>query len=382
MIKRTALLELVLVLVIGVNLHAEVVRARTPIQIPDIPGYVTLRCDFHIHTVFSDGNVWPSVRSEEAWREGLDAIAITDHIEYQPHKDDLPINQGRSFEIAKGSGDALGMIVIRGSEVTRKMPPGHINAIFLQSSPPLDTPEWRDALKIAADQGAFIFWNHPGWTGQQPDGLARWYPEHTELFDKHLIQGIEVVNDRDYYPEVHRWALEKNLTIMGNSDVHDPMAMVFDTDHQERRAVTLVFATEKTPEAIKEALVAHRTAVLFEDMLIGRREYLEPIFKASVKVVNPSVTVKGKGLAYVQVSNTSDIDYQLIGNNQFDEVTGSSRLPLYAGKTVLLQVRGNSETTTGKKSFELKYTVKNLKLTPEDGLPVVIPIDVTFVPTK
>jgi len=382
MIKRTALLELVLVLVIGVNLHAEVVRARTPIQIPDIPGYVTLRCDFHIHTVFSDGNVWPSVRSEEAWREGLDAIAITDHIEYQPHKDDLPINQGRSFEIAKGSGDALGMIVIRGSEVTRKMPPGHINAIFLQSSPPLDTPEWRDALKIAADQGAFIFWNHPGWTGQQPDGLARWYPEHTELFDKHLIQGIEVVNDQDYYPEVHRWALEKNLTIMGNSDVHDPMAMVFDTDHQERRAVTLVFATEKTPEAIKEALVAHRTAVLFEDMLIGRREYLEPIFKASVKVVNPSVTVKGKGLAYVQVSNTSDIDYQLIGNNQFDEVTGSSRLPLYAGKTVLLQVRGNSETTTGKKSFELKYTVKNLKLTPEDGLPVVIPIDVTFVPTK
>ena len=382
MIKRTALLELVLVLVIGVNLRAEVVRARTPIQIPDIPGYVTLKCDFHIHTVFSDGNVWPSVRSEEAWREGLDAIAITDHIEYQPHKDDLPINQGRSFEIAKGSGDALGMIVIRGSEVTRKMPPGHINAIFLQSSPPLDTPEWRDALKIAADQGAFIFWNHPGWTGQQPDGLARWYPEHTELFDKHLIQGIEVVNDQDYYPEVHRWALEKNLTIMGNSDVHDPMAMVFDTDHQEKRAVTLVFATEKTPEAIKEALVAHRTAVLFEDMLIGRREYLEPIFKASVKVVNPSVTVKGKGLAYVQVSNTSDIDYQLIGNNQFDEVTGSSRLPLYAGKTVLLQVRGNSETTTGKKSFELKYTVKNLKLTPEDGLPVVIPIDVTFVPTK
>ncbi len=382
MIKRTALLGLVLVLVIGVNLHAEVVRARTPIQIPDIPGYVTLKCDFHIHTVFSDGNVWPSVRSEEAWREGLDAIAITDHIEYQPHKDDLPINQGRSFEIAKGSGDALGMIIIRGSEVTRKMPPGHINAIFLQSSPPLDTPEWRDALKIAADQGAFIFWNHPGWTGQQPDGLARWYPEHTELFDKHLIHGIEVVNDQDYYPEVHRWALEKNLTIMGNSDVHDPMAMVFDTDHQERRAVTLVFATEKTPEAIKEALVAHRTAVLFEDMLIGRREYLEPLFKASVKVVNPSVTVKGKGLAFVQVSNTSDIDYQLIGNNQFDEVTGLSRLVLYAGKTVLLQVRGNSETTTGKKSFELKYTVKNLKLTPEDGLPVVIPIDVAFVPTK
>ncbi|RPJ85296.1 MAG: histidinol-phosphatase [Acidobacteria bacterium] len=382
MSKRTTLLGMALALALGVSGYAEVVRARTPIRIPDIPGYVTLKCDFHIHTVFSDGNVWPAVRSEEAWREGLDAIAITDHIEYQPHKDDLPTNHSRSFEIAKNPGDALGLIVIRGSEVTRKMPPGHINAIFLQANPPLDTPEWRDALQIASDQGAFIFWNHPGWTGQQPDGLARWYAEHTELFDKHLIQGIEVVNDRDYYPEVHRWALEKNLAMMGNSDVHDPIGMGFDTDHQERRPLTLVFATEKSPQAIKDALLARRTAVLFEDMLIGRKEYLEPIFKASIQVMNPSVTVKGKGLALVQISNDSDIDFEMIGNNRFDEVTGSSRLVLHAGKTVLLQIRGNSETTTGKKTVELKYTVKNLKVTPDEGLSVVIPVEVTFMPTK
>ena len=382
MTKKALLFGTILTLAVSTILYAEVIRARTPIQIPDIPGFVTLKCDFHTHTVFSDGNVWPSVRSEEAWREGLDAIAITDHLEYQPHKDDLPTNHGRSFEIAKPQGDALGIIVIRGSEVTRKMPPGHINAIFLQSNPPLDTADWRDALKIAADQGAFIFWNHPGWTGQQPDGLARWYPEHTELFDKHLIHGIEVVNDTGYYPEVHRWALEKNLTMMGNSDIHDPIAMAFDTDHQERRAITLVFAKEKSPDAVKEALVAHRTAVLFGDMLIGRQEYLEPIFKASVKVLNPSVSVRGKGAAYVQISNTSDVDYQLVGGNPFDEVTVPSRLVLHSGKTVLLQVRGKSETTTGKKSFELKYTVKNLKLTPEDGLPVVIPVEVSFTATK
>ena len=61
--------------------HEPVTRARTPVNIPDIPGYVTLKCDFHIHTVFSDGLVWPTVRTEEAWRQGLDAIAITDHNE-------------------------------------------------------------------------------------------------------------------------------------------------------------------------------------------------------------------------------------------------------------------------------------------------------------
>ena len=49
---------------------------RQEIHFPDLPGYQTLECDFHSHTVFSDGSVWPTVRINEAWREGLDTIAI------------------------------------------------------------------------------------------------------------------------------------------------------------------------------------------------------------------------------------------------------------------------------------------------------------------
>ena len=53
--------------------------AYTPnkIVIPDIEGYKTLKCDFHMHTIFSDGNVWPTTRVKEAVWEGMDAIAIT-----------------------------------------------------------------------------------------------------------------------------------------------------------------------------------------------------------------------------------------------------------------------------------------------------------------
>ena len=54
------------------------------IDIPDLDKYQTLKCDFHMHTVFSDGLVWPTVRVDEAYSEGLDAIAITEHIEYRP----------------------------------------------------------------------------------------------------------------------------------------------------------------------------------------------------------------------------------------------------------------------------------------------------------
>ncbi|MGB6033667.1 MAG: hypothetical protein WBH55_12600, partial [Bacteroidota bacterium] len=103
---------------------------RTEMKVPDIPGYRTLKCDFHTHTVFSDGNVWPTIRVDEVWSLGYDAISITDHIEYQPHKKYIPVQHEASYEIAQPTGETRDIIVIRGSEVTRVMPPGHLNAIF------------------------------------------------------------------------------------------------------------------------------------------------------------------------------------------------------------------------------------------------------------
>jgi len=72
-----------LVLLLILSVLSSQGQTRKIIYIPDIPGYTTLKCDFHMHTVFSDGTVWPSVRVEEAWLDGLDAISITDHIEYR-----------------------------------------------------------------------------------------------------------------------------------------------------------------------------------------------------------------------------------------------------------------------------------------------------------
>ena len=63
-------------------------QRRNEIQVPDLDGYTTLKCDFHMHSVFSDGLVWPTVRVDEAYRDGLDAISLTEHIEYRPHKQD------------------------------------------------------------------------------------------------------------------------------------------------------------------------------------------------------------------------------------------------------------------------------------------------------
>jgi hypothetical protein len=360
-------------------LSAQELRVRRPVRIPDIPGYRTLKCDLHIHTVFSDGSVWPDVRSEEAWREGLDAISITDHIEYQPHADDLPTKHNRAFEIAKPHGDQLAVTVIRGSEVTRDMPPGHLNAIFLRTSEPLDTETWGDALQAAHEQEAFIFWNHPGWTGQQPDGVAKWYPEHTELVEKGMLHGIEVVNERSYYPEAHRWCLEKDVAILGNSDIHAPLNLAYLVREGDHRPMTLVFAKDSSPEAIREALFARRTAAYSGNLLIGKEEFLRPIFEHSIEVLTPGVTVMQGGQAWVQIRNDSDVRYELNGGGSAEGVSAPDDIVLSANRTGLVSIRAAKEARPGPVRLELPYAVSNLLVEPERGLPYELVVEVEVV---
>ena len=357
-------------------------RTRVTVNIPDVLGYRTLKCDFHIHTVFSDGLVWPNVRSEEAWREGLDAIAITDHIEYQPHKEDVRTAHNRSYEIAEPMGAALGVTVIRGSEITRRMPPGHLNAVLLDDADTLDTESWRDAVRAAHEQGAFIFWNHPGWEGQQPDAVAKWYPEHTELVELGMLHGIEVVNSREYYPEAHRWCIEKNLTMLSNSDIHNPLNLNYHVHSGDHRPLTLVFATENSITAIREALFARRTAVYSGNMLIGEERFLRAIFEKSVRLKNTSISIKGDEEAYLQVSNQSDIDFKLIRRREVEEISVPQNLVLEAHRTVLLKVSGNSKDRSESKRITISYTVENLKIGAEEGLPIELDLDVLFSPDE
>ena len=99
---------------------------RKEIQLPDIPGFITLKCDFHMHTVFSDGDVWPSIRVHEALRENLDAISLTEHIEYQPHSEDIPHpDRNRAYHLALEEAENHDLLIVPGSEITRQAPIGH-----------------------------------------------------------------------------------------------------------------------------------------------------------------------------------------------------------------------------------------------------------------
>ena len=287
------------------------------IEFPDIPGYLTLKCDFHQHTVFSDGHVWPSIRVQEAVKDGLDAISITDHIEYQPHEDDIPHpDRNRPFIVAKEEAENKSLIVINGSEITRSMPPGHANAIFLHDANKLLIEDSVEVFRQAKKQDAFIFWNHPNWTSQAPDGIASLTETHKYLIKEGLLDGIEVVNNYIYSDEALQIALDHNLTIMGTSDIHGLIDWQYHVPHGGHRPVTLVFAKEKSKAGIKEALINRRTVVWFKNTLIGRPEYLVPLIEQSITIAGAKYMDETSVLV-VTLKNNSDADFIIENKTQY-----------------------------------------------------------------
>ena len=338
-------------------------QSRREINFPDILDYKTLKCDFHMHTVFSDGSVWPPVRVDEAWREGLDVISITDHIEYQPHKKDVPTNHGRSHDIAVSRARETNVLLIKAAEFTRETPPGHFNAIFIHDANALDVEDLIEGIKIANKQNAFVFWNHPGW---KPEHKG-WFDTHTILYENKLMHGIEVVNGGSYYPEAHEWCLEKNLTMMGNSDIHQP-ATLLETTPENHRSITLVFAREKNIDAVKEALVEGRTAVWFKDKLIVRKKFLNAIFKESVEIGKPYI--KYRDTIWVEIKNNSDIAIDL----QRTGTQGPRQLTLAANATTILKTGIGAKADEAPAQIELSYIARNFLIAPDKGLPVTLTI--------
>ena len=126
------------------------------------------------------------------------------------------------------------------------MPPGHSNAIFLDDANKLLTTDVMDVFQEAGKQDAFIFWNHPDWVAQAPDGVPPIDSIHYELIKKDLLHGIEIVNDLTYSDEALQIALDNDLTILGTSDIHGIVDWQYKIPEGGHRPVTLVFAREKT----------------------------------------------------------------------------------------------------------------------------------------
>lgn len=314
-----------------IKMGQERVKVRHDIRLPQIDGYELLKCDFHIHTVFSDGIVWPSLRVNEAWEEGLDAIALSDHIEGQPAREGMKKGDlDLAFKNAEGEALRRGIILIKGGEISRSMPPGHLNALFLSDVDSLQKDDVVEVLREARRQGAYIFWNHPGWNVEE----VKWHDMHEQLWKEGLLNGIEVFNEFEWYPKALEWAKEKDLTLMANTDVHDVVERLYDRKQTAHRPLTLVLAKERTQAAIKEALFDHRTLIWFFDTLIGKEDYLKKFFEGAVRVQPSHYTTEA--LSYVTLTNTCDVPFRLEAASEAKGYPSCIQLP--AGASVVVAV--------------------------------------------
>ncbi len=341
--------------IVGLNDY-KIESQRRIIRIPDILGFQTLKCEFHSHTIYSDGHILPGSRVEEAWMDGLDAIAITDHLGSRPFKE---MDDNTSYNIAKTYADRIGMMLIRGTELTYSEPTGHLNAFFIKDADVIyktqktgreNHPEnYVKGVEEAVNQGAFVVINHPGW----PDNESTLHPHQIEFIKKGWIQGVEMFNDGEYYPKTMDDIVKYNLTPIAATDVHGT------TYHSYRGAIrpmTLVLAKERSLDAIKEALIARRTIGFFGGNLFGKKEYVTALFKASVSLKEVSTDKNGKKT--YEITNSSDIPFHL--ENAPKEY-------------IWLNPNSAARFAHDPKDGPLQFTVKNIFLSSKDHLEVSLP---------
>lgn len=295
---------------------------RYNIRIPDILGYKTLKGDFHVHTMFSDGLVWPSERVVEAWAGGLDFIFITDHLEKQRYGEYLKYDLNTSTDLAIKKGKEIGFLVLRGAEITRKKPFGHMNALFVKDANLLKTETPEQALEEALKQGCFVQWNHPGW----PNDTTTLYPMHEQWIKEKKIHGVEVFNGREAYPIAMDWVNQFGLTAFSNTDIHAAAGAVYR--QKLERPMTLVFAKDCTEEALREAIFAGRTLAYYWHQLSGQEKYMQAMVAQciKVKVINAKKN-------WVEISNVSDIDFKI----QFGKLEYA--YPIAANETIRVTMK-------------------------------------------
>ena len=306
---------------------------RTEIILPQVKGYNIYKGDFHIHTSYSDGSINPSGRVMEAWYDGLDIIAITDHYEgysgvkkflkvTAPYNEDgvptpyqSPSKMGRVTidfnaihnEAAKTlEKKGFPMLLIKGCEMARNAQShGHFNCLFLKDINTVYDPDMAVAFRNVKKQGGIVVHNHPGWRRKTTDKTEF----HEQVYKEGLIDGVEVVNGQTFYPHIVKRCIDEKLTMFANSDIHG-VSISHRMSPEVFRTMTFVLAKELSESAIKEAILKRRTLAYVAGNVIGEEKWLAELLNESIdcRIVQENI---GKDTHKYQLTNHSSIPYTL-----------------------------------------------------------------------
>lgn len=337
--------------------------------LPAVNGYNIYKADLHTHSIYSDGDATPEFRVREAWSDGLDVIAITEHVEYRRHEGNM-INFLKGYvpegtkafnhsiissqadergiqadlnlpvKLAERTARTMGVTVIPGAEITRTPETiGHYNALFTKDNNTIYDVDPVQSMRNAKAQGALIMHNHPGWRRPSLD-----YTEfEAKVYAEGLIDGIEVMNGGDFYPKAISRAAEKNLFVSSNTDIHESTFRTY-RDMGHHRNMTLIFAKENTLESLREAIEARRTLAYSFGTFAGDEKLLTDLFHACV--TGEEIYTDSKGRTTVRLTNRSSAYFIIVypGSNPY-----------------ILEPFSSVNTTVGKNSNKtVRFTVGNM----------------------
>lgn len=292
--------------------------SRREIILPAVNGYNPYKADLHMHSTLTDGVVNIKGRMEEAWSDGLDILAATEHMSIRPVADTegKPTPESAKLKRSKAATKAVesatkiaeefGLLIIPGVELTGDAKTqGHFNALFTTDNNVLYDYDAMQAIRNARQQGALIMHNHPGWrhsTLEMTDFEKATYAEG-------LVDGIELMNGAFFYPGALETAKKHKLFMTSNTDIHATTAQQY-RENGHLRNMTIIFAKECTLESIREALEAHRTLCYSFGTIGGEESLLKEFFEASITVKKLSVDSKKKSQR-VMITNTTSLPYTL-----------------------------------------------------------------------
>tara|TARA_B100001113_G_scaffold248833_1_gene204913 strand:- start:1793 stop:2917 length:1125 start_codon:yes stop_codon:yes gene_type:complete len=337
--------------------------------------------DLHIHSVFSDGAVWPTIRVDEAIRDSIDLISLTEHLEYQSHLSDIPhTNRNRSFQIAGGYVQNRPLAVVHGTEITKPMPPGHFNAIFIKDANKFfdknkEPLNFNKAIKEANEQGAFVFWNHPMWEANRSDGIAKLDPIHQEVIDKKLLHGIEVVNFDTFSEEAMQIAIDNDLTMMGTSDVHILIAWDFNIEKESfHRPITFIMSNNRTMKSIRDALFKGDTFIWYRDLIIGKSNNLKQVIDNNLEVISKGYSYRDRKVEILQIElknkSVAPINLNYKGEYTFHNDYKFINLEPKSSKTIYVK------TKKIKQTVDLEFEILNYVVGPKTNLKTIKTINI------
>jgi hypothetical protein len=161
-------------------------------------------------------------------------------------------------------------------------------------------PDLEVALRKVKEQGGIVIHNHPAWRRKTSDKTEF----HEKVYGEGLIDGVEVVNGQTFYPHIGRRCIDEKLTMFANTDEHSLISHRYGQVGCFR-TMTIIFAKELTENAIKDAILKHRTIAYSGGNLIGDKSWLVEYLNAAVDCRVAKVNEKNNEHIYMLTNQTS-----------------------------------------------------------------------------